>query len=307
MHGTSSLTNRTQPSFLTSNPLQTTTQQKHEQFPLLVARVHKPSPRGGPLCATAAGRGKRASALTGRAASRSASFHPSGKWSSTPTAGEAERVLAQGPRPLQCACKRACRAADLCFLCIPTRTTERVLRPATWLAVALPRPSPRPALACSAPHGAAPPPHSHVRGLSCLLAESGANPFLPPEPAPGPASPLCSRPPSVPRAPPARPPTSVCRCARVPAVHWRGRRRGSASGAARAKGGPHASWAGFRHFADDYRACVVSVVRVCLLVGAWSVGFFSEVSGGRLLVCGLFWLRGGGGGGGVVFMICLVW
>ena len=37
---------------------------------------------------------------------------------------------------------------------------------------------------------------------------------------------------------------------------------------------------------------------VCLLVGAWSVGFFSEVSGGRLLVCGLFWLRGGGGGGG---------
>ena len=115
MHGTSSLTNRTQPSFLTSNPLQTTTQQKHEQFPLLVARVHKPSPRGGPLCATAAGRGKRASALTGRAASRSASFHPSGKWSSTPTAGEAERVLAQGPRPLQCACKRACRAADLCF------------------------------------------------------------------------------------------------------------------------------------------------------------------------------------------------
>ena len=121
MHGTSSLTNRTQPSFLTSNPLQTTTQQKHEQFPLLVARVHKPSPRGGPLCATAAGRGKRASALTGRAASRSASFHPSGKWSSTPTAGEAERVLAQGPRPLQCACKRACRAADLCFfLCSNT-------------------------------------------------------------------------------------------------------------------------------------------------------------------------------------------
>ena len=192
----------------------------------------------------------------------------------------------------------------LVFSCIPTRTTERVLRPATWLAVALPRPSPRPALACSAPHGAAPPPHSHVRGLSCLLAESGANPFLPPEPGPGAASPLCSRPPSVPRAPPARPPTSVCRCARVSAVHWRGRRRGSASGAARAKGGPHVSWAGFRHFADDYRACVVSVVRVCLLVGAWSVGFFSEVSGGRLLVCGLFWLRGGGGGG--VFMICLV-
>ena len=189
------------------------------------------------------------------------------------------------------------------FFCVPTRTTERVLRPATWLAVALPRPSPRPALACSAPHGAAPPPHSHVRGLSCLLAESGANPFLPPEAGPGAASPLCSRPPSVPRAPPARPPTSVCRCARVPAVHWRGRRRGSASGAARAKGGPHVSWAGFRHFADDYRACVVSVVRVCLLVGAWSVGFFSEVSGGRLLVCGLFWLRGGGGGG---FMICLV-
>ena len=29
------------------------------------------------------------------------------------------------------------------------------------------------------------------------------------------------------------------------------------------------------------------------------MGFFSEVSGGRLLVCGLFWLRGGGGGGGV--------
>jgi hypothetical protein len=237
VHGTSSLTNRTQPSFLTSNPLQTTTQQKHEQFPLLVARAHKPcvrrrrgggsaprpltraGPRRAPPLFTPAGSGPP---LPLRARRSACSLKAPAHYSARASAPAGRRTCAFCFSAFQHALQSVCCARPL---------------GSPLLASALAPPGPR----LFGAHGAAPPPHSHARGLSCLLAESGANPFLPPEPAPGPASPLCSRPPSVPRAPSARPPTSVCRCARVPAVRWRGRRRGSASGAARAKGGPHAS------------------------------------------------------------------
>ena len=46
---------------------------------------------------------------------------------------------------------------------------------------------------------------------------------------------------------------------------------------------------------------------VCLLVGAWSVGFFSEVSGGAFVGVWFVLAARGRRGGGVVFMICLVW
>ena len=125
MHGTSSLTNRTQPSFLTSNPPKQQLN-KSTSSSLYSLPEHTNPPLGvRPLCARATGRGKRASAFTGRERVALRLFHPSGKWSfvATPTEGrEAERVFVLAVRPLQCAC--AVPVAGLGAFCLALRCSH---------------------------------------------------------------------------------------------------------------------------------------------------------------------------------------